>query len=141
MLDSVDGVTASGFTTASTTTPFDLEGSYSFGDHPNTKLLNGGEWSLDTNWNPVAVPTSSVTTTLIFDINAPYTAGNDLGSNLRVNRIVLNANGLTLAGPTGVEFGGATPQLIQGSVNPVVVETPMELAVPAPPLAVPAPDK
>ncbi len=42
LLDSTGAPTSIGFTTASTTTPFDLEGPYSFADHPNTKLINGG---------------------------------------------------------------------------------------------------
>jgi len=41
-LDSSGAVTSIGYTTASTTTPFDLEGPYTFFDHPNTKMLNGG---------------------------------------------------------------------------------------------------
>ena len=41
-LDSTGAATGIGYTTASTTTPFDLEGPYTFADHPNTKMLNGG---------------------------------------------------------------------------------------------------
>ena len=41
-LDSTGAPTTIGYTTASTTTPFDLEGPYTFADHPNTKMLNGG---------------------------------------------------------------------------------------------------
>ncbi len=89
----------------------------------------GGGWSFDTNWNPVAVPTSSVTTTLVFDVPGLYTASNDLASPLQVNQIVMNVSGLILAGPTGVEFAGITPQLLQGNANAVLVETPMELSV------------
>ena len=89
----------------------------------------GGDWSVDTNWNPVVVPTSSVTTTLIFDLAGPYTASNGLGSTLQVNQIVLNATGLTLTGSTDVQFVGASPQLLQGGANAVVMGTPMDLAV------------
>lgn len=89
----------------------------------------GGGWEFDTNWNPVAVPTSSATTLLVFDVTGPYTASNDLGSILQVNQIVINASGVTLDGPTGVEFAGIAPQLIQGSASAALVGTPMELAV------------
>ena len=41
-LDSTGAATAIGYTTASTTTQYDLEGPYTFSDHPNTRMLNGG---------------------------------------------------------------------------------------------------
>ena len=43
LLDSTGGATTIGFTTASTTTPFDFDGPYTFSDHPDTTLLNGGD--------------------------------------------------------------------------------------------------
>jgi autotransporter-associated beta strand protein len=77
-----------------------------------------GNWSTDTNWNPVGVPLSDPTTQLIFEALGSYTTTNDIGTDtFNLNRITVNNTGtgtVTIAGATTANtltFGGANPTL------------------------------
>src|SRR4051812_21032184 len=83
-----------------------------------------GNWSIDQNWSPVAVPVSDPTTQLIFGGAGNYTTTNDIGTGTFIlDRLTVNHPGsgtVTIANAAAANtltFAGTSPTMdITGTV-------------------------
>jgi autotransporter-associated beta strand protein len=71
-----------------------------------------GTWGTGSNWQSNAAPSSGSTTSLIFGgTSATYTATNDLGAFTFNSLSITNTGATTIASPTALTLGGASPTL------------------------------
>jgi len=84
-----------------------------------------GIWNNGSNWNPVGVPASSISTRLIFDATPFATMTNNIAGTLSLNRMTFNAGSPTYAvsgNPFDFEFGSFSfPAIVVNSNNNVTI--------------------